>query len=149
MASSSSRTSRSSWPRVARVAVRPTRSRPPPRFSALLRVSLAGVIHEDRAHGPGGDGEEVGAAVPAASRAGGDADEGLVRESGGVEGVALPFLAHVLAREAAELVVDEVGQGLRGVGAGGVVRQGLEVGRDRRGRQGPFSILAGFGRGRA
>ena len=77
----------------------------------------AGVLDEDAAHGLGGGGEEVAAAVPLLGlfRVH-QAQVGFVDEGGCLQGLAGLFLGQALGGQLAQLVVHEGQELLRGVG---------------------------------
>ena len=80
--------------------------------ASLLTVLAPGVIDEYPAHGLGGGGEEVAAAVKLNPRQAGGymADEPKVRfmdQRGGVEGVTRSLLGHACGGELPQLVVNE------------------------------------------
>lgn len=74
--------------------------------AALLAFFAFGMVDEDLAHGPGGDGDEMGAALP------GDAgvdqlEEGLVDQGGGLQSMAGILAAHVFIRQLPQVVVHQ------------------------------------------
>jgi len=75
--------------------------------AALGGGAGAGMIDEDAAHEGGGEGEEVGAALPIDAVVADEFEPGLVDEGGGLEGVAGSFVLKVVSGEAAEFVVGE------------------------------------------
>ena len=79
-------------------------------------MSRRRAVDEDASHAGRGDGEEVGAVLPADAGLVDEPEVGLVDEGGGLEGVAAAFLAHVGVGELSELVVDE-GEEVAGGGA--------------------------------
>jgi hypothetical protein len=83
---------------------------------ALGRPMAPRVVHQDAAHGGGGDAEEVRAALPVGVLAD-EAEEGLVEERGGLQRVAVALAAHGVDGEQVQLVVDEGRESLGGVGA--------------------------------
>lgn len=77
----------------------------------------AGVVDQDFAHGPCGDGVEVGLTVPVAAPTSRDLEPSLVDQSGGLEGLAGRFGGQFVGGESTELVVD-LGQKSGGVDGG-------------------------------
>ena len=118
---------------VVRVAGRPatassrsTRRRPPP---CLTRPLAAGGLDEDAAHGLGGGGEEVAAAVPAGWPASAPTSRRYASWTRAVAWRVWPGLlgGQPGGGELAQLVVDEreqLGGGLRVAGRGGVEEAG-------------------------
>jgi len=78
-----------------------------PVTEARLTVPRPCALDENLPHRERGDGEEVRAAVELADALGGEADEGLVDERGGLNGLPRPLAPHVAGRDAPQLVVDE------------------------------------------
>ena len=75
---------------------------PLPAPAVLLGLFASGLIDENAAHGLGGGGEEVAAAVPVLRRFGAhQAQVGLVDQGGGLEGLAGRFLGHLPGRQPA------------------------------------------------
>src|SRR5262249_48110865 len=86
--------------------------------ATAFRAPLApGVVDEDAAHGLGGGGEEVAAAVPVLGLLAADQSEvGIVDEGGRLEGLPGPLLGQSCRGESAQFVVDQgqqLGGGLR------------------------------------
>lgn len=75
--------------------------------AAFEAFATACGVDEDTAHGFGGGGEEVGAAVEVGVVGADEAEPGFVDESGGLEGVAGGFLGHFVSGDTAEFVVHE------------------------------------------
>src|SRR5205823_6102090 len=99
--------------------------------AVLLPALAAGGVHEDAAHGLGGGGEEVPAALPAVLVGGADqAEVGFVDQGGGLEGVAGRLGGHPGGGEFAQLIVDEREQvgGGTAVPGRGRVEQSADVG---------------------
>jgi len=92
----------------------------------------AGDIDEDAAHGFGGGGKEVGAALPLAIVAAGEAEPSFVDEGGGLEGLAGGFGRHFAGGHLPEFGVDEGEQLLGGHGVAGfdVAEDAGDVGHD-------------------
>ena len=77
---------------------------------------MPGSVDEDAAHGLGGGGEEVPAAVPVLGLLAAQQPQvRLMHQRGRLQGLAGPFVGQPLGRELAQLVVDERQQLLRGV----------------------------------
>jgi len=94
-----------------------TRWRSPPCFCVRLR---AGGVDEDAAHGLGGGGEEVPAAVPAEPVGGADQPEvRLVNQGGGLECLVGGLGGHACGGELSQFVVDEREQLRGGVAVAG------------------------------
>src|SRR6185503_14710949 len=75
--------------------------------AALDGVARPCPLHEDLSHRQCGDGEKVRAAVELARALAGEAQEGLVDEGSGLDGLARPLASHVSCGNAPQLVVDE------------------------------------------
>src|SRR5262245_55035114 len=84
--------------------------------AVLQTVFPAGRLHQDAAHGLGGGGEEMAAAVPVLRPL--DVHQSqisLVHQRRGLERLAGPFVGHLLGRQPVQLVVDQRQELLRGV----------------------------------
>src|SRR5204863_775691 len=96
-------------------------ARPP--AAALQAVLVAGAVDQDAAHGLGGGGEEVSAAVPLLRLLAADeAEVCLVNQRGGLKRLPGLLLGQFRGGELAQLVVDQrqqLGRGLRIAGLGG------------------------------
>ena len=80
----------------------------PPSAAVLLAPLAAGILDQDAAHGLGGGGEEVPAAVPAPILRRADEPEvRLVDQGGGLERLAGPLPGQPMRGQPAELVVDQ------------------------------------------
>ena len=77
---------------------------PPPRFWARL---TPGVANQNLAHRSGGDGEEVGAVLPAWIGLVGQAQISLVDQRRRLQRVAGAFSAHMTMSEASEFLIDQ------------------------------------------
>jgi ribosomal-protein-alanine N-acetyltransferase len=87
--------------------------------AAFAGAALSRMVDEDLAHRSRGVGEKVGPILPARSRLPEEAHVGLVDERGRLERVAGSFLAHIAARQAAELGVHQLEQLRLGGGVSG------------------------------
>ena len=83
--------------------------------AAALGGAGAGVVHEDAAHGARGHVVKVDAALPGHGLDIDQAQVSLVDQGGRAERVAAALAAHVLARQRAQMLVDQRHQTLGGV----------------------------------
>jgi len=71
------------------------------------RVPAAGAINEDAAHGFGGGGEEVRAAIPFLIFAASQPQPGFVNQRGGLQGLAWRFAGHFVRGQPFQFVIDK------------------------------------------
>ena len=76
-------------------------------FTSFRAPAAAGVIHQNIAHDPCGNREEVGTRLPLDVLLADQAQISLMNEGGGLEGVVVPLAAHVGVGEPVKLVIDE------------------------------------------
>jgi hypothetical protein len=78
--------------------------------SAFAGPAGPGRIHQDAPHHLGGDGEEMGAVLPAYASHIHQAQKGFVDQGGGLQGITRVFPLHVAPGHAAQFSVDQRGQ---------------------------------------
>ena len=83
---------------------------------AFGRVSLAGVIHQDAANGPGGNGKEMRPVSPHHPTLVDETEIGFVDQGGGLEGVVGPLVPQLPSRDTPEIPVDRGIEPVRGTG---------------------------------